>query len=253
LELFFRKTGKGKPLIILHGLFGSSDNWLTLAKQLAKNHEVIIPDMRNHGQSPHSDDWEYSFMADDIHHLIDKLQLEKVSLLGHSMGGKTAMLFADMYPELLEKLIIVDIAPRSYPIRHRTIIDGLLSININEIASRKEAGEQLSKYIHELGIRQFLLKNLDRNDSGFRWKLNLGIINDHLENVGMATFPKKAIKAPTLFVRGINSEYVTDDDVLDIREYFSDVRTETIGNAGHWVHAEQPEAFLKTVLDFLES
>lgn len=192
-------------------------------------------------------------MADDIHHLIDKLQLEKVSLLGHSMGGKTAMLFADMYLELLEKLIIVDIAPRSYPIRHRTIIDGLLSININEIASRKEAGEQLSKYIHELGIRQFLLKNLDRNDSGFRWKLNLGIINDHLENVGMATFPKKAIKAPTLFVRGINSEYVTDDDVLDIREHFSDVRTETIGNAGHWVHAEQPEAFLKTVLDFLES
>ncbi len=241
-------------MFILHGLFGSLDNWVTIGKQLADHYQVIIPDMRNHGQSPHSDHWEYSYMADDIHHLATSLGFDTINILGHSMGGKTAITFTDEHGAMVEKLVVVDIAPRHYPIRHRKIIDGLLSINLHELKSRKEASDQLSKYVHDLGIRQFLLKNLDRDEEkGFTWKLNLEVINDHLENVGLHTYPKNIIDIPTMFIRGINSDYTSDDDILEIRGHFSNVAVESIGNAGHWVHAEQPEAFYKTVKDFLDS
>lgn len=254
MDLFYRKFGEGKPLFILHGLFGSSDNWVTFGRQLSDHYQVIIPDMRNHGQSPHSDHWEYSAMAEDIHELASQLEYDRITILGHSMGGKVGMTFADNYGDILENLVVVDIAPRLYPIRHRTIIDGLLSIDLDAIKNRREADDQLAKYVPELGVRQFLLKNLDRDDqNNFRWKLNLKIISDHLENVGLATYPQEIIEIPTLFVRGINSNYITDDDILDIRGHFSDVTVESIGNAGHWVHAEQPEAFFKTVIAFLDS
>jgi pimeloyl-ACP methyl ester carboxylesterase len=254
LELFYRKFGEGKPLFILHGLFGASDNWVTFGRQLSDHYQVIIPDMRNHGQSPHSDHWEYTAMADDIYQLASQLGYDQITILGHSMGGKVGMIFANNHPDMLAKLVAVDIAPRSYPIRHRTIIDGLLSIDLASIASRRAADDQLAKYVSELGVRQFLLKNLDRDDqNNFRWKLNLKTISDHLENVGLATYPHWPIEIPTLFIRGINSNYITDDDILDIREHFSDVAVESIGNAGHWVHAEQPEAFFNTAIAFLDN
>ncbi len=241
-------------MFILHGLFGSSDNWVTFGKQLADHYQVIIPDMRNHGQSPHSDHWEYSYMAEDIKHLATSLGFDTIEIIGHSMGGKTAITFADEYGAMVDKLVVVDIAPRPYPIRHRAIIEGLLSIQLDELKSRKEASDQLSKYVTDLGIRQFLLKNLDRDDeNGFKWKLNLEVINDHLENVGLHTYPKNIIDIPTMFIRGIHSDYISDDDILEIRGHFSNVTVESIGNAGHWVHAEQPEAFYKTVKDFLDS
>lgn len=254
MDLFCRKFGEGKPLYILHGLFGSSDNWVTLGNQFADHYHIIIPDMRNHGQSPHSDQWGYKYMADDIYKLARKLNHDKISILGHSMGGKTAITFADKYAKMLDKLVIADIAPRFYPIRHRKILDGLLSINLQAIKSRKEASDHLAGYIPELSLRQFLLKNLDRDDDkAFKWKLNLKIINRHLENVGLDTYPKNIIDIPTLFIRGINSDYITDDDILEIREYFSDVSVESIGNAGHWLQAEQPEAFYNTVKEFLDA
>jgi len=254
VDLFYRKFGDGPPLFILHGLFGSSDNWVTFGKQLADHYQVIIPDMRNHGQSPHSDLWGYKYMADDIHQLVEKLNFEKVSILGHSMGGKTGITFADHYGEIMDKLVVVDIAPRFYPIRHRKILDGLLSIDLQAIKSRKAASDQLASYVPELSVRQFLLKNLDRDgEKSFQWKLNLKIINRHLENVGLDTYPKNIIDIPTMFVRGINSDYITDDDILEIREYFSDVSVESIGNAGHWLHAEQPEVFYDTIIKFLDA
>jgi pimeloyl-ACP methyl ester carboxylesterase len=252
LKLFYRKFGDGKPLLILHGLFGASDNWVTIGKRLAEKYEVIIPDLRNHGQSPHSDEWQYDAMAEDVFDLTAHLGLKKISLIGHSMGGKVGMTLASKYPELLEKLVVVDIAPRKYPVQHRNILDGLLSIDLQSVSSRKEAEDQLSKYVPEPGVRQFLLKNLDRSsDRGFKWKLNLKVINDHIEGIGTATIPDQEVKIPAMFVRGINSHYVSDEDILEIRNYFSASVIESIGNAGHWVHAEQPEAFIRTVMDFL--
>lgn len=252
MKLFYRKFGDGKPLLILHGLFGASDNWVTIGKRLAEKYEVIIPDLRNHGQSPHSDEWQYDAMAEDVFDLTARLGLKKISLIGHSMGGKVGMTLASKYPELLEKLVVVDIAPRKYPVQHRNILDGLLSIDLQSVSSRKEAEDQLSKYVPEPGVRQFLLKNLDRSsDRGFKWKLNLKVINDHIEGIGTATIPDQEVKIPAMFVRGINSHYVSDEDILEIRNYFSASVIESIGNAGHWVHAEQPEAFIRTVMDFL--
>lgn len=253
MKLFYRTIGEGKPLFILHGLFGSSDNWLTLGRQLAEKYNVILVDMRNHGQSPQSEIWNYESMADDIFELAQNTGFSNIKLIGHSMGGKVGMTIAEKYPDLLTKLIVADIAPRHYPIRHRQIIDGLMSINLNSISNRREADIQLSNYVYEPAIRNFLLKNLDKNSTqGFSWKLNLEVINNHLENVGEATIPNKKIDIPSLFIRGINSDYVSDDDIMEIRKYYSNSTVESIGNAGHWLHAEQPVAFMNTVLQFLE-
>lgn len=254
MKLFHRILGEGDPLFILHGLFGSSDNWLTLGRQFSDNYQVVLVDLRNHGHSPKSELWDYPAMTADIYQLSKNLGFNKINLLGHSMGGKVGMTLADTYPDLLKKLIVADIAPRFYPIRHRQIIDGLLSINMDQIINRREADEQLANFVSVPGIRMFLLKNLEKNDDGsFRWKLNLEVINNHLENVGQATLPTKVISIPTLFIRGINSDYVTDEDIMEIRKYYSNSMVESIGNAGHWLHAEQPVAFMTTALEFLKS
>ena len=253
MNLFYRTLGKGEPLVILHGLFGSSDNWMTLGNICSKHFQVILVDLRNHGRSPQSELWDYPAMAEDIYLLVKRLEFNKINLIGHSMGGKVGMTLAHKYPALLKKLVVADIAPKYYPVRHQQIINGLLSINLNEISNRRDADIQLSSYISEPGIRMFLLKNLEKNpEGGFKWKLNLKVIDNHLENVGEITLPVTKISVPTLFVRGINSDYVTDEDIMEIRKYYSDSTVETIGNAGHWIHAEQPEAFTKTVLNFLK-
>ncbi len=225
---------------------------MTLGRSFAAKYQVVLIDLRNHGRSPQSDTWNYSEMAEDIQLLAKQLGFQRINLLGHSMGGKVGMTIAGATPELLHKLIVADIAPRYYPIRHRNIIDGLLSINLQQITSRNEADRQLAKFVQQPGLRQFLLKNLDRNtEMGFQWKLNLEIINNHLENVGVKTLPIGKISVPSLFIRGINSDYVTDEDIMEIRKHYSHSTVESIGNAGHWLHAEQPEAFVKTVMEFL--
>lgn len=252
MDLFHRTFGKGEPLFILHGLFGSSDNWVTLSKTFAEKYQVVLVDLRNHGRSPQSDLWNYAAMSEDIYELANQLGLYRINLLGHSMGGKVGMTIANAYPDFLMKLIVADIAPKHYPIRHRNIIDGLLSINLEQIKSRNEADMQLANYIQEPSLRQFLLKNLDRDvEREFKWKLNLEIINNHLENVGVATIPSNKISIPALFIRGTNSDYITDEDIMEIRKHYSNSSVESIGNAGHWLHAQQPEAFVKTVMEFL--
>jgi len=223
-----------------------------LGNVFAKYYQVVLVDLRNHGRSPHSENWDYASMAEDLSHLIDDLNLKNINLVGHSLGGKVAMTFAEQHPAIINKLIIADIAPKQYPTRHQHIIDSLIDINLQQIKSRKDADEKLSKSIKEHGIRMFLLKNLDRDESGaFIWKMNLSAIKNNLEIVGLATIPKNKINIPTLFVRGGNSDYITDEDIMEIRKYYTNSTVETIGNAGHWIHAEQPEAFSKTVLDFL--
>jgi esterase len=251
MKLNFKKTGTGKPLVILHGLFGSADNWFSIAKELEKDFTLYLVDQRNHGDSPHSEEWNYEVMVEDLKELIDEEGLDKIYLMGHSMGGKTAMNFAVEYPERVDRLIVADIAPRYYEVHHQTILEGLNSIKLDQIKSRKEADDQLAKYIDEVGIRQFLLKSLGRNSEGFVWKINLPVITENIEEVGEELDSDGKYEGPTLFLGGSNSNYIRQEDLPDILEHFPNYQIEFVQDAGHWLHAEKPEAVIQEVRRFL--
>ncbi len=252
MELNYKRMGSGESLIILHGLFGSLDNWMTLAKILSEDFEVFIVDQRNHGQSPHNNEFNYDAMADDLYEFINTHQIVDPIVLGHSMGGKTAMQFAMNYPTKLSKLIVVDIAPKSYPVHHRGIIDGLLSLDFNKIKSRGEADKILSTHIEEASTRQFLLKNLYWVEkSKLAWRFNLPVINQKIEIIGEGLQNISVFEKPTLFIRGELSNYIIESDYKNILEIFPNSTIETISNSGHWVHAENPTEFLTFVTSFL--
>ena len=253
MNLFFREIGEGKPMVILHGLFGASDNWLTMAKRLGKFRKLYILDQRNHGQSPHSQNFGYESMVGDLEKFVEEHKLTTPDLLGHSMGGKVAMHFAVKHPELLSKLIVVDIAPKHYPIHHDVILEGLKAIDIEHLISRSEADKELAEYVEQPGIRQFLLKNLKRNDHGFEWKMNLDTIYNNVANVGEGLKASDVVQNQTLFIRGGLSRYILDEDIPNIKKHFPNGKIETIDQASHWVHAEQPEALCKLVESFLSS
>ncbi|MAN88573.1 MAG: alpha/beta hydrolase [Algoriphagus sp.] len=251
MKLNFKKTGTGKPLVILHGLFGSADNWFSIAKELEKDFTLYLVDQRNHGDSPHSEEWNYGVMVEDLKELIDEEGLDRIYLMGHSMGGKTAINFAVEYPERVDRLIVADIAPRYYEVHHQTILEGLNSIKLDQIKSRKEADDQLAKYIDEVGIRQFLLKSLGRNSEGFVWKINLPVITENIEEVGEELDSDGKYEGPTLFLGGSNSNYIRQEDLPDILEHFPNYQIEFVQDAGHWLHAEKPEAVIQEVRRFL--
>lgn len=253
MKLFFRKFGEGQPFFILHGLFGQSDNWNTLAKQIAdQGFAVYTVDQRNHGLSPHSDRWDYPSMSADLKELMEDLGTKQAILLGHSMGGKTAMQFALEHADFLDKLIVADMAPRYYPPHHQAVLQGLHAINFNTITTRKEAEAILAQYIEDYGTKQFLLKNIYwKEDGQMDWRFNLEVISREIENVGKAIDADHRCDIPSLFIRGEKSDYVQDSDILEIQEIFPRSYVETIKNSGHWIHAEQPAAFLKSVLDFV--
>ncbi|EPR66314.1 alpha/beta fold hydrolase [Cyclobacterium qasimii] len=251
MTLNFRKTGTGKPLVILHGLFGSADNWMSIAKGLEENFTLYLLDQRNHGDSPHSDTWNYKAMAEDLKEFMEAEGLQKASFLGHSMGGKTVMKFALTYPEMVDKLVVADIAPRPYPVHHQTILEALNAVDIKSLASRKEAEDKLAEYIPERGIRQFLLKNLTRKEGVFAWKVNLPIITKQIENVGEKITADKPFSGPALFMGGANSDYIKSSDKEEIAALFPDHHIIHIKNTGHWLHAEQPEAVIATLKTFL--
>lgn len=244
--------GEGSPLVILHGLFGSLDNWMTLGKKFSKHHQVILVDQRNHGQSFHDDVFNYEAMADDLKSLLSHLNIEECALLGHSLGGKTAMEFATHYDEKVSRLIVADIAPRYYEVHHHNIIKAFYSVPVDKLTSRKEADELLSEKIPEFGIRQFLLKNLDRTKNGFVWKMNLDVIASKIEEVGRGLNQNAKFDRPTVFVRGGASDYIKDNDFNLIHSIFTQSRIETIAGAGHWLHAEKPDAFYEIVSEFLK-
>ena len=211
MKLYYRHRGEGRPLVILHGLFGSSDNWMSIAKLLSDQFSLFLPDLRNHGNSPNSETWNYDVISDDVAELMHQLKLKDCSIIGHSLGGKTAMALALKYPGLVRKLVVVDIGPKYYPPQHRKILDGLLSIDLKKVERRQDADEQLAKYVPEPAVRMFLLKNLSRTgDNHFEWKINLDIINRKIENVGQAFPEGKKIDVPTLFIRGGKSHYIQD-------------------------------------------
>jgi esterase len=253
MKLFFRVHGNGKPIVILHGLFGSSDNWLTQAKLFSEKYKVYSLDLRNHGQSPHEHEFDYKSMVQDLHEFFEAEKLQDVTLIGHSMGGKAAMNFVLAYPDKVEQLIIVDIAPRFYDLEHYVIADGLAAIPIATITSRNEAEDVLKEYVSDFGTRQFLLKNLQRKpEGGFNWKINLPVIREKLSNIGEDLQFEGKFEKPTLFIRGQRSSYVLDADWKRIREIFPLAKLETM-DTGHWVQAEKPQEFVGLVIKWLDS
>ncbi len=249
--LNYKSFGEGKPLLILHGLFGSLDNWVTLGRKFGEDFKVYLVDQRNHGQSFHSSDFSYDLMSEDLCQFMGELGLPKAHVIGHSMGGKTAMEFARKYPEKVEKLIVADIGPKSYPVHHSQIIKAFYAIPINDLSFRKEADDKLSSLITDFGVRQFLLKNLSREGQGFKWKMNLDAIAANIEEVGKALNQNALIKNETLFLRGGNSDYVLNDDFNLIHSVFPNSKVDTIEDVGHWLHAEKPTEFYNKVSEFL--
>jgi esterase len=253
MKLFYRKSGNGKPLIILHGLFGSSDNWFSLAKVFAEHFTVYLVDQRNHGQSPQSDDFNYKLLTEDLATFILDHHLEKPHIIGHSMGGKTAMNFAVKYPDQVDKLIVVDIAPKKYPVHHDHILEGLHSIDLQTLASRNEADTILSNHIPEPDVRQFLLKNLSRTSEGkFEWRVNIHAIDEHIEEIGSGMQYEGKFTGPALFVKGVRSNYYASGDEENILQIFPAAEFVTL-NTGHWVQAEDPKAFAEATISFLNS
>lgn len=252
IDLNYKVMGQGAPLIVLHGLFGTLDNWQTIGKYLAEAYTVFLVDQRNHGRSPHLPYQDYPSMAEDLHRFMEQQGVYSSNLLGHSMGGKTAMEFALEYPDQVDKLIIVDIAPKAYPPGHDQIFEALLAIDLSTLPSRPAAEEILRGFIQEDGVIQFLLKNLSRTkEGGFEWKMNLPVLYRCYPELLSAPKAQGYFSGETLFVRGGKSDYVLDSDLPAIRAHFPNYQLETIPQAGHWVHADAPADLLKLVLDFL--
>jgi len=251
MNLFFRESGEGKPLVVLHGLFGSSDNWYTLAKTFSQHYKVYLVDQRNHGQSPHSSEFNYKLLAEDLEFFLTSHKIANPIVIGHSMGGKTAMNLAVKRPDLIDELVVVDIVPKSYPVHHDHILDGLNAIDLARLSSRTEADQILSRFIAEPDVRQFLLKNLSRNSNqGFEWKINLNAIDNHIEEIGAGMQYEGTYEKPTLFVKGARSNYYAEGDETLIRSLFPNVKFSTL-DTGHWVQAEKPVEFANTVIQFL--
>jgi esterase len=244
--------GKGAPILILHGYFGMGDNWKSQANQLAKNFQVHLIDQRNHGRSFHSDDFDYEFMVEDLENYFEFHNLEEAIVLGHSMGGKTAMLFAVEYPEKVKSLLVADIAPKSYPPHHHQILEALNAVDFSKITLRTEVDAVLKNYIEEEGVRQFLLKNVYRKSkTELAFRFNLKSLTENNNEIGAPLPAFAQYEGATLFLKGANSGYISSEDAFLIEAHFPDATLVTISNAGHWLHAENPTEFLMEVQQFL--
>ena len=249
MQLHFKQLGHGEPLVLLHGLFGSSDNWLGVAPKLAEKFHVFAPDLRNHGASPHSDEMDYPLMAADVEEFFSAHNLQNACVLGHSMGGKVAMQLALSFPARVKKLVIVDMAPRAYAPAHEQIFAALLALDLKFFATRSQIEDALAPKIPSLNLRRFLLKNLGRNDDGsFKWKMNLRGIAKNYPRLGEALTSQTPFAQPTQFIRGGKSDYVRATDEAEILKLFPHAIIETIATANHWVHADAPEEFVRLVL-----
>ena len=248
MQLHIQIIGQGQPLVLLHGLFGSADNWGTIAKHFSQHYQVISVDLRNHGRSPHSESQTYAEMADDLLEVLDALGLQQVHLLRHALGGKVAMQFGAQYPERINKLIVVDMAMRAYADEHTHLMDAMLAVDLSQMASRNEVDKALKTPISNLMVRQFLLTNLVKVDGQLQWRINLPALQANYVYF-QAALPAHFEK-PSLFIRGERSDYVQEKDVADIQGHFP--RAEFVClPTGHWVHAEQPQQFIEAFAHFL--
>lgn len=245
-------VGEGQPFLILHGYFGMGDNWKSLANQFGEHFQIHLIDQRNHGRSFHDDDFDYDLMADDLYNYIEFNKLDKVILLGHSMGGKTVMSFAVEYPDLVDKLIVADISPRYYQPHHNEILKALNSIDFSIQNSRKQVDEKLAELIPEMGVRAFLLKNVYWKEKGqLDFRFNLKSLTENNSEVGKALPSFTNFEGETLFLAGENSGYITQNEFPLIKAHFPNSKIQYIANAGHWLHADNPKEFYNRVIEFL--
>tara|TARA_B110000483_G_C18198474_1_gene544151 strand:- start:1891 stop:2655 length:765 start_codon:yes stop_codon:yes gene_type:complete len=254
MQLNYKVFGSGEPLIILHGLLGSLDNWQSLAKKYAEHFTVFIVDLRNHGKSPHSDKFSYEDMVEDLREFCETNYIFNCHLLGHSMGGKVAMQFAINYPAYIDKLIIADIAPVRYEPGHNEIFEALRKVDLSLIKKREEVDQILQEKISNYDVRQFLMKGLTRGEENkFEWKFNLTAIWKNYQNI-LSTFEaSEPFEKPSLFISGGNSSYVNTSNYDVINHYFPNNSKEVIENVGHWLHAESPKVFYEKTFNFLSS
>jgi pimeloyl-ACP methyl ester carboxylesterase len=252
MQLFRQTYGDGPPLVIIHGLFGASGNWVTLARNVYSEHfRTITLDLRNHGRSPHDDDFSYEVMSGDVLALLEDEGVSSAHILGHSMGGKLAMHLALEHPEVVERLIVADIGPQDYPARHGVLFDAMEALHPEHYSSREEVDVVLSRDIPSSPVRQFLMKNLEREGEGYRWGLNLPAIRQAYPEIIGPIESWDTFDGEVLFVRGAKSDYLKESDMPRIRALFPFADMATIENAGHWLHAEQPEDFARITLEFL--
>jgi esterase len=253
LILNYKRYGTDGPhVVIVHGLFGMLDNWHNIANKLSDRFSVISVDVRNHGGSGHDMRMGYDDICNDIKALLTELKIPSAHFIGHSMGGKAVMKMADLYPDIIDKLCIVDIAPKRYKPGHQLIFDAMFNLPVQDLKSRSEAEQQLASSIKELGIRLFILKNLERKpEGGYGWKLGLDEIYQNYPVIIGAIELAWPFSNPTLFITGENSNYVNEDDESDILNFFPNAKFKAIKNSGHWVHAENPTDFLQAVESFL--
>ncbi len=248
MQLHYQTAGQGQPLILIHGLFGSADNWGSIARHFAQHFQVISVDLRNHGRSPHSDSQTYLEMAEDLLALCDALGLQQIYLLGHSLGGKVAMQFATQYPERVSKLIVVDMAMRAYVDEHTHLMDAMLAVDLSLMQSRSEVDKALSGPIGNLMVRQFLLTNLLKAGEQLQWRINLPALKANY--AAFISAVSVQFEKPSLFIRGERSHYVSESDVAEILNQFPNAEIVSLP-ADHWVHAEQPQLFIQAVEKFL--
>lgn len=254
MKLAFREFGEGQPLVILHGLFGQSDNWNTHAKSFAeKGFHVFTIDQRNHGLSPHSEEWTFEAMAQDLKEFIEDHDLKDPILLGHSMGGKTIMFFELAFPGIASKIIIADISASAYPPHHADVLEALNAVDFSKIKTRKEAEVIMNEHLHDFGTKQFLLKNIywkDNSEDVMDWRFNLKVISKNYENVCVGV-PEFVSETKALIIKGELSKYISDADKEDLKKRFPHSTLVILNGAGHWVHAEKPKEFFETVLQFI--
>ncbi|HVO92613.1 MAG TPA: alpha/beta fold hydrolase [Terriglobales bacterium] len=253
MQLNFTAYGDGHPLILIHGFLGALDNWRTMSKRLATRFRVYAIDLRNHGHSPHRAVMNFAVMARDVREFLDQQKVLSAFVLGHSLGGKVAMQTALEFPARIDKLIVADIAPKAYAPSQRGLIEALRQLNVSALRTYADADTELAPAITGRALRQFLIKNLERSDSAFRWRIPLDILTANYEELIKAISSDKTFDKPVCFLRGEHSNYLDESDLAQIRELFPRAELRTIANSGHWLHIDAPDAFFRNISAFLDA